>query len=316
MRKNKLYIAAVVICCMLSACGSTDVEIVSDSEISDNSDITETILQTEVTDVITEKETSVTEEIIAETELTVITETETATNDISVTDQIKALTEITIEETTALSKITYTEILNETLYSDMYDVTFIKRNDLPDFYIDDECIIRSNLKTCNSSINWDNAELTELFNKAHQCFLVLYGQWGDVFRNNFHTVYKTFLFKDSVTGEVNERTLIPTGYNYESAYNHFKSVFTDRFLHRLQYEDYFFTQYEGEAYGISIETGCNPVFTKAELFIEEQSETKIVIRNDIYINPEGTEYLWESRYYDVLKTKDGWRFDSFELWYY
>lgn len=122
-----------------------------------------------------------------------------------------------------------------------------------------------------------------------------------------------------------------TGISYKSFYEYLSGIFTEEFIVKTENGEQNrhgavtdnstppdFKQVDGELYALEIGEGIDPGYLGITFSIQEETDDKIIIsgvKTEINSTDTGTEDIFIPDMLTIIKTENGLRLDSFELWF-
>lgn len=156
-------------------------------------------------------------------------------------------------------------------------------------------------------VNWDNSELTTLFNEA--AFL---------YSNYFESFYPRNFDQLEVTTDVENNVYNRSGILYESFIAYLHEYFTEPYTEVLLSNcSTIYTDINDElCYRTINGSSSNPSLDTIELDIGNETDSEITIICTVrYCHPDTPENVtYQKSYSKLVKSENGWRFDSLELW--
>jgi len=279
-----------------------------------------------------EAQTEASEEILSETTADTATISSNSISSETETEISEAVSETTLETTVETAKEATEETTSETSAEPQRVLT--ERNDLKDFtpfaktpvLISEQEDLPSpptpRLSEMNESdyyyfanFTFDNEEIIRLLDDAY-----------DVYKYNIQEMNWYF-----DTPAVSTDRYYAAGISYKSFYEYLSGIFTEELIvktengewnHRGAVPDSSippdFKQIDGELYALDISEGIDPGYLGITFSIQEETDDKIIIsgvKTEVNSTDTGTEDTYIPDMFSIIKTENGLRLDSFELWF-
>lgn len=165
------------------------------------------------------------------------------------------------------------------------------------------------------NFTFDNEKIIDLLDKAFDVF------YYNIKRENWgHNL-----------SEQNIDGFYATGISYKSFYDYMSQVFTENLISKMENGEWNhhgnqdsskgycdFKQIDGELFVLKPAEGNDPGYEGIVFSIQEENNEKIIISGIKYetnSTQDGTDEINCPDMFTILKTTDGLRLDSFELWY-